>query len=686
MLCSTTCNSRTGKRPRSGSTCYATALIISIFCIFLTLCAAIDNPIYRWIRTLPFAVKLTVSILVEAVLLGSTFVVERTSSRRLLKREVLLEVFRSNERRFSVLRGACYIRALATLVTAMAIESLRKSICFGAVALIDVIPFVYCVYHTVLRGSFRKYPSMVVALSGGVLYVALLTLPYPLDSLLGFLDGTVVYGVITRLATYLTTGLIVVALVGVAGILGQKSIDRMYTSEVVGNSDKWDNFKRLRMRLLTHLWTHPQDLTERICHCYVILALFAVAASISVFAPLFMVANSEETSFSFFLGILGTGFLFLGVILYFNVFDENLMKAEYSYVCLKLLHLHKTSVQQKDMRWKDYCQVVSNVYCSRAGISSEEDFLQALWEPALKDLSKQTGVCEAHLMLCLVQAHQRTAQMYLSNHDKPEPEDNERLAVDLVRHTFHENRATEPAEQTTFDGLIRLAFYCLLKYSENSWERRFQKLGLSLEKAKAILYVDIMNFYLCKQPESISDCRIRMLCKRSANGRCICGGDYAQENQDVEVSQKVFLLSFPATLYNCIRARWGDNDLSDDCWEGRDGYGNNFEEYYTALYESGQDSVSDMKTLTHIFEQWFMEVYPLRKSLSHCVLKSLNRIQTAEKNKNTARIADINDEIGKISLSGFVSMSASKPAENVPVEKYMKLVFFEFYKNNTPEG
>lgn len=680
MLCNTAYNSQIGKKPGTWLVCFATALLISMLFIFVILCAAWGSSLYKCIQTLPFFMKLTVSILAETILFLSIFAVANKSSGRLLKKNVTLEAFKTNERCFSILRGACYTRVLVTLVTAMVSRSFRLSICFGAIALIDAIPFVYCVYHAVLRGSFRKYPSMVIALSGGVLYVALLMLPYPLNLLLGFLNGMVVYGVITRLVTYLATGLIVVALIEVAGIFGPKSIDRMYMSEIGENLDKWDNFKRLRMRLLTHLWTHPQSPTEVASCCYVIFALFVVAASISIFAPLFMVANSEETSLSFFLGVLGTGLLFIGVILYFNVFDENLLKAEYSYVCFKLLHLSKKNVRQKTMCWKDYCQVVSNVYCSYAGMSSEEDFLQALWEPALKDLSKKTDVCEAHLILCLIQAHQRTTRMYLSNHDKSEPTDNERLATDLVQHTFHADRAVISADQTLFNDLISFAFACLLKNREKSWERRFQKLGMSLEKAKAILYVDILNFYLCKQPESMSDCRIRMLCNRSTDGKCICGNNNAEESQIVDINQKVFLLSFPATLYNCIQIRWKDDLLPDDCWEGEDSYGKNFEEYYMALYKSGQGNVSNVKVLEIIFEQWFMEVYPLYNQIKHCVSKALERIRFVGRTEDITRIADINDAINQVNQSKIVLMSALKPAEELYVNQYMKLVFYEFYK------
>ena len=655
------------------------AMFISALFIVVMLCGALELPLYQCLRRLPFFVKLVGSLLAEVTLAVNIFAIGRMSYGRLLKEMMALETFRRNERWFSIVRCVCYARTIVTFIAAVVSESFRLSACFGVIALVDAILLVYCVSHTALRGSFRRYPSLVVALSGGILYVALLMLPYPTDLLFGFLNGAVVYSVVTRLATYLATGLVVAALVGVAGTLGSKSVDRLYTSETGGNSDKWENFKRLRLRLLTHLWTHPQNFAETVRCCYTLLAVFAAAAVVSIFVPLLQVTAPEEPSFSFFLGILGTGFLFIGIILYFNVLDENLLKAEYSYVCFKLLYLKKTDIQQKTMRWKDFCQVVSNLYCSRAGITSEEDFFHSLWGPALKDLSEGAKSCEAHLVLCLIQAHQRTAQMYFMNPAGSELEDNERIAADLIQQHCKSIRINQPTEQTTFNELLCFALDCMVRNCGKSWERRFQKLGLSLEKATAILFVDILRFYLCKQPENILNCRVRTLCKGGADKGCICGNPCANGNGEIEINQKVFLLSFPVTVHNCMKARWGNAVLEDTCWK-------DFEAYYLALYEGAQNSTANINTMKKVFEQWFMDIYPHYQQVKLCVSESVKGITKDEGNDgNKTRIVDAIDEAMKANWDGIISKNALESIENSEVLSLKKLVFLELYKRNTLE-
>lgn len=667
---------QTGKKQCIGGK-FAVAMFISVLFVVVMLCAAFGGSLYQCLRGLPFCVKFTVSLVLEGILLRNVFAIGRINHSRLRKRMPDLKTFRYNEVRFFVLRCTCYVRAVVTIAAAMISKSLRLSICFGVTAFIDVVLLGCCVYHTVLRGSFRKYPSIVVALSAAIFYVALLVLPYPTDLLLGFLNGTVVYSVVTRLTTYLATGLVVVAMVGVASTFGQRSLERFYTSETGGNSDTWENFKRLRLRLLTHLWTHPQNLVEFARCCYTLLIVFAAAAAVSIFAPLFMATGPEEPSFSFFLGILGAGLLFIGFILYFNVLDENLLKAEYSYVCFKLLHLKKRDVEEKTMRWKDYCQVVSNIYCSSAGITSEGDFLHSLWEPSLKDLSEKTDSCEAYLILCLVQAHQRTAQMYF-NHVKSEPEDNERIAADLIRQHFKRIRASGPTEQATFNELICFAFDCLVKNCGKRWERQFQKLGFSLETAKTILSVDILNFYLCKQPENSLTCRTRMLCKGGAGKNCVCSNACEEANDEAEIDRKVFLLSFPVILYNCIAARWGDTILENSCWE-------DFEAYYVALYEGAQNNITRAETIKSIAEQWFMDIYPHYRQMKSCISRSVERIWKNENGGGKTRVVDAKGGAMNADCGGIILKIASEPAETIDEMGLKTLVFLEFYKNNTPE-
>ena len=657
---------------------FLVAMITSTFSSILFIDAILEWHLYQWLRTFSFPIKLGVSIFNETILLWSIFAIGWTNSDRLRKYEMPLECFKRRECWFGVLRTAYYVRTLIMVMAAAVSKPLRLSICFGAISLIHTISVGCCVYHTVLRISFRRGTSFFIALSGGMVFMALLMLPYPSELLLGFLNGTLVYNTITRLTTYLATGIIVAGMTGVVSAIGKKGISRIYLPEIDEKSDRWESFKSVRMRLLTHIWTDSQSFWKVFRWGYMLFPCLILGACISVFAPLIMMANAEETSFSFFLGILGTGLLFLGVVLQFNTSDESLLKAEYNYISFKLLQIEQDDVKNGTTRWKDYCQVVSNMYCNHTGITSEDDFLCKLWEPTLRDMSKKTDVCEAYLILCLVQAHHRTSQMFVLNSTKSELVNTERLAADLIQHNFQVDSLNSAGKQASFIGLIYSAFVCLLENNRRGWERRFHRLGVNLEKAMAILFVDILNIYTNKEPEGISDCTVRSFCTGTSEVGCICKNVNGVGCRNIEVNQKVFLLSFPITVLECMKARWGDGAIENSCWV-------DFEAYFVSLYKAKRNDVSDAKVLEETFFQWILDVYPWFEHIKDCARRSANKIEEEAIDERDKRFAeaknmairtdmDIQTKLVKI-LSDIPSTLPNESDKRV----LMTLVFLEFY-------
>lgn len=615
----------------------------------------------------PQEVKLYISIAIEAIFFACIAWISIISSRWPRKKIEQWDVFCFSEERFLYLRILCYIDVILTIVAVCAFQTLCVSKCFGIMMFLHTASVILCIHHAVYRKTFRKWPSFVISLSAGLLYLAILMISYPPRSIFGFLDGQRLISNISQLVTILTSGMIVASLVVLVQTIGKNGLEQVYLSETGLIPDKITNFKRMRLRLLTHLWFFPQSLREFCSSLIMFVIPFLIASSASIICPFLVSTNPPKPSLAFYTGILGVGTFALGTVMHLNVSDEGLLKAEYCYICYQLPSLKKEDIQQRAAKWVDYCQVATNIYCSRSGVISEDEFLHQLWRPALQKLRDKTRACGTQFLADFIQTYHKTYQMYFIPDQKRHPINYSQIAADFVQEFTCRRAPIDYPENHSFGSLLLDAFNCMLEDGRGTWAMRFLKVDLKLNEAIAILFADICDVSIHERSTRSAQCKISDLCGQ-------CREISLSENEETFINRGEFLLSFPIILSECMKNRWGDKVFEPTCWT-------DFRNYYKRLFMQEKYQSENEQYICDIYERWRHYIQPVVlpvSDLGTCLSGAYDCI------------IELCDRDRSYRDRGAAAMAARARNKRTPIilpmnefDRIEALVFYIFYKKST---
>lgn len=565
-------------------------LLVAVFYVVIFISLISNNALSKILQNLYPWIKITVCIVLEGFLVVCLACISRIS-QKWFAREISLDEFITNEWLFSFIRISCYISMTITIIAVMVFDHITYSKCFGLVAALNVFPLGFCIQHELFRKTFRDWPNFIIAVSGCLLYIATILIPYPSSHLLGFISEEEILAIASRLIMYLASGMIITAFVVVLQNVGKIAFTQMYYSETGAIPDKWQSFKRVRLRLLTHS-NGQQNSAKGFMDRYIWAIPFVILGCIALFVPLMTTEENVSLPLSFHIGILGIGTFLLGVLAHFDASDESLLKSEYYYVYFKAKSLKKEDIELRSGKWKDYCQVVANVYCSGSGVMSEDEFLHQLWSPALEEMRNKQSVCVTQLIMDLVRAQSDVYSAYFSDDSNSTVAKNSRIAADTILNIVkkHPRRSVDSNDPYRFIDVLLSAMDCMFTKEQGRWERSFRINNLSTEEVISMLFADVCDVYGQKHSSLFAGCRAKQYCDQ-----CECSINDT-EAMDGTINRMVFLLSFPFIIQELAKARW-EFDLFKI-------YNIAPKQYYMHLFQSEREHIQDDKMLRKVYDQW----------------------------------------------------------------------------------
>lgn len=535
-------------------------------------------------------------------------------SRQWLVRKVSCDLFDACEDIFSEMRAGLYISVFLTALLVIAVPELHNSREVGLLVLSPILPLGLCLYHTLFRKTFREWPNYILTISICLEYISWAVITYPKDLILGFINGSQYVAMVSQITPYLASGTILTTLAAMIF----ESVKGKYDSELEKEESSDSINKNIRIKLLLHASTAHGVHGSFILQVSLAVLLYALVCGFSVLLPLMSLTPQAEIStasaqsadaqsahstktepeksaegvyphVSFYFGMLGLCTGVMGVASHFAVSDESILKSEYAYVYFRAHELTERDISGQSVRWKDYCQVVANIYHNRSKMLSDDQFYHHLWEPALRHLKEQHQLCDSKFLADIVYTQQAVYGRRNAAGTASTLADSVPIAVDMLAYFYSNDGACAPAQLL---GTLR---YAAKQFFANQtvWEHRLRMISYTFEECVSILIYDIFSLLLCQKQTPASDCRAAAFCSERAD---------PQNNTEAFVRRAEMLLSFPFLVRKCMQNHWEDADITipDDIFS-----------YYSQLVDNPPECVSDLSLLNDVHSRWISSLYAL---------------------------------------------------------------------------
>lgn len=581
-----------------------------------------------------------------------------------LSRDIDITFFSSVEQKLNALRANVYFCLFCTIFAISQRTELRSNLLLGILAIVHLIPLALCSYQALFRKTFREWPNFALSISVCLEYLSFLIYFYPNNAILGFIDGAKILEYAFRLTAFLAGGTLVAALATVLNDAIKEAFSQVKKSDTPNLS----NFKNVRLRLLTHTPFYPRENFPQISSQIASTFLYLLICCTTIILPLASTNSDSPLPISFYLAILGMSAFILGVAAHFYASDESILKAEYSYVYYRVKYISAEDILHQTTVWKDYCQVVSNIYCSHSGLISEDEHLHRLWYPALEQMKMSNKACESQFISDIVYTHNSTYNKYYSNESDSYTVNNKKMAVDTIKYILDGTKA-KPANGNGIIDVLFYATHCLFS-NKASWERRFRAIQLTVEEAISVIFLDVCNTIVHEKSQIEQGCRVSSYCaKCSSNPKHICS--------DAFLNRAELLLSFPFIVQKCVEQRWGKNHIyiqkPDD-----------LHLYYKNMLSSPYQTTDDVSLLDNVHRQWIAFSHSDLEDIGAFLKELCTEAHTESMAKNTA------DHIDRVSVAKGVVVDHKIPMNShdyfsTPdlVREYSRqLVYFIFYQQS----
>lgn len=581
-----------------------------------------------------------------------------------LSRNIDITVFSSIERKLIVIRLEVYFSIVTTIFAVSLKSELRSSSLFGILALAHLVPLALCTYQSLFRKTFREWPNFTLTISVCLEYLSLLIYPYPNSAILGFIDGAKILEVAFRLTAFLAGGTLIAALATVLNDTIKEAFTQGHIAEVTPLS----NFKNVRLKLLTHTTYRPGRFFSQFSGGIALVISYLLICCTSIILPLASTKSDSPLPISFYLGILGVSILIFGFAAHFSASNESILKAEYCYVYFRARYITSKDISDQTIVWKDYCQVVSNIYCSHSGLISEDDYLHHLWFPALEQMKKCNKACDSQFISDIVYTLNSTYNKYYSNETDTFTVNNKKIAIDTIKYIL-EGANSNPVNGNGIIDVLFYATHCLFS-DKGSWERRFRSIQLTVDEAISVIFLDVCNTIVHEKSQITPGCRVSSYCDN-----CLCNPKHSCS--DAFLNRAEILLSFPFIVQKCVEQRWVKHNISikkpDDLYL-----------YYKNILSSPYQMSSNIVLLDNIHRQWISYSHNDLQDIGSFLQKLCSEAHTDSMAKCTE------DQLDRISIAkGIVVENRisinSHEYFNIPdlvMEYSRQLVYFIFYQQS----
>lgn len=280
--------------------------------------------------------------------------------------EVSFTEFKKAETILTIIRGTIYIDVILSIFLSL-IDSLEQSSFFDWHVSGLLVVFTISVGQSLFRATFRRWPNYCIAIGDALMVMSVLLIIHEWVFMEEFTHN------ITHIFSIAETDIIVIVMIFIASILFVNPFSESKKQIAV---DNLDSSHRSRRRLLAHfnyklnsaLQSHENIVTVIIgLHAIVYFIAFSFISAYEVHSG----NRFGDTSPSLYLFFLAMLLCVIGIYSHWQVSAERLQQSEYYYILIHAIHLKPADVLNSTARWKDYCQVIINIYAASTGITSE---------------------------------------------------------------------------------------------------------------------------------------------------------------------------------------------------------------------------------------------------------------------------------------------------------------------------
>lgn len=434
-------------------------------------------------------------------------------------------------------------------------------------------------YQLLFRLTFRRWPNIAIAFSVTVLYLSLVSIWVCRD----MMDKLANY--IADIPSILKGSVIVVA-VGSTLISTISSPVTEYLNHKT--TETAHSMRRIRRKLLSHWCYKPSSLfynRTNVIHiictaavCSFIIAFLVITSCDPFIARTIQLDGSSTTeqilTISMYLFFISAIAGLSGLVGYWYISDDELLKSEYRYIMIQSSLLKENDIIKGTPRWRDYCQVIVNLYSNISGISSEDKHIHKL-NHILEKAKKFKGDRESCASIKFIgdivfeKGDLLSDKLRLAKNESYRDTD---LIVQQAKDVIFTNDFGNIGQGSPSDVREKLENYNLLQIlfhagdlffgeeTKEIWAQRFGPHNVTAEEGINLLKNDAITYFLKRQ--SASKCCLAWCgCPWS---RAECDGDKNTKEFKMEV-----IITYPYIIFECFNKRWhrtktGKQDHSED--------------------------------------------------------------------------------------------------------------------------
>lgn len=531
-------------------------------------------------------------------------------------------MFSSVEKIMKFVRGMSYIQCLVYLALAYLSDNFQNSLSCMMAATICCILLFECNLQSLARLNFRRWPNYIISLSNALLYLALLDLFCSRNGdvhtpLLGFLplfESVSRIDVINSFLSIPDTFRNSVIIAAVLAILKDSLSGVVIGGIDTRPTDLIQRRRRNRRRLLTH-WHYNKDgiLSSWENSIFILLVFEGCAFLFALAAILFLPTTVQATTgaeltkslpFSSYI-IMAAAIMCVPALLSFgSISDERLIQSEYLYLSYQGPRITPRDISNSTPRWRDFCQVLVNLYSNVSGLESEDRGYHSIERMLIKlrhgiNTSKQCAKTKFFSDILSAKGDINATLRRESNHNTkgaPPKSDTVQQAQDVQfasallaladEHldSYKDVHGLGIAELNPLYLIEQLA-YIFFDKQEHVWGQRLGAFNIDAEEGILLLKMDSMLYIL--QRESYGHCGLYWLgCNCFPKPpKCI---ERVKLTRNEQICRRLeLLLVYPFIVIDCYKKRW---NVKDNIHLSRD-----LSQYYWRLFD--QKYLIDMGNL-----------------------------------------------------------------------------------------
>lgn len=529
------------------------------------------------------------------------------------------QAFRTVECLMRFFRVYSYVNCLSYLILTLKSDSFRDSPTFMAAAALSSILLFECNLQSLMRLNFRRWPNYVIAVANTILYLALLDLFCSHNGsenapFMGFIplfnsvSRTDVIDAIREIPDGFRNSVIAAAVLAM--------LKDSLSNIIVGGVDTYpadlaQRRRRNRRRLLTH-WHYDKDGTFSSWENSVfILLIFEGLAFFTAFVAAFFlptvikavqafasqtgrsnvmdstiritaatVQNAEIGNllpFATYLIMVAAIMCVPALLSFWSISDERLVQSEYLYLSYQGSRLRPIDIKNSSSRWRDYCQVLVNLYSNVSGLDSEDQAYHSL-KGMLIRIRNSLGTadtCTNTKFFSDILSAKGDINATLrreSSHNKSVPSKNDttqqaqdiQFASELLALVDKHLNDSIVIEQDNILAtqnplyLVEHMSELFFQNQQHAWGQRFGAYNIDAEEGIRLLKMDSMIHIL--QRESYGHCGLRWLGCNCAPKPQQCSHNDIQDSETVLCNRLELLLIFPFIVIDCYNKRWNKVD------------------------------------------------------------------------------------------------------------------------------